>query len=51
MNSKIVFDGTITGTGLEEHGETVIGNEGAQILGCGVKGTYENTYNTPSNTV
>ena len=50
LNSKIVFGGTISGTGVEEHGETVIGNEGAQILGCGVKGSYENTYNTPTST-
>ena len=45
FHSKIVFNGTISGTGKEEHGETVIGNEGATILGCGNKGGYENTFN------
>ena len=50
FNSKIIFGGTIENNGAEYHGETVIGNEGAQILGCGVKGDYENTFSTKTIT-
>ena len=45
INSSITFDANISGTGSEHNGETVIGNEGATILGCGDIGTYENTFN------
>ena len=46
LNSTIHFGANISGTGSEISGETVIGNEGATILGCGNKGDYENTFST-----